>query len=168
LITITKITAPDDPQVCVISDLAHEIWHQHFTPIIGRQQVEYMLKRFQCEEAIIRQISSEGYIYYLAFDGDTPIGYAGIVPNLAECAIFLSKLYMRESCRGNGVARMLLNTILADYSDNAYKSMYLTCNKHNENTIAVYQHMGFKITDSVVKSIGNGMVMDDYIMTLVL
>ncbi|MFR9065367.1 MAG: GNAT family N-acetyltransferase, partial [[Clostridium] scindens] len=43
--------------------------------------------------------------------------------------------------------------------------IYLTCNKHNDNTLAIYDHLGFKITDEQVADIGNGFVMDDYILT---
>ena len=47
---------------------------------------------------------------------------------------------------------------------NMLQGMYLTVNKYNEHAIDVYKHYGFKIVDSVVTDIGNGFVMDDYIM----
>ena len=37
-------------------------------------------------------------------------------------------------------------------------------NKNNKNTIEAYKKWGFTIIDSVVTDIGNGFVMDDYIM----
>ena len=41
-----------DKQIQEISNLASVIWHEHFTPIIGIQQVEYMGKIpvFSCPE----------------------------------------------------------------------------------------------------------------------
>lgn len=44
-----------------------------------------------------------------------------------------------------------------------YQSVYLTCNKHNSNSLAVYEKKGFKKIDEDVTDIGNGYVMDDYI-----
>ena len=44
-VTIRRVTAPED--VKTLAALADEIWHQHFTPIIGEQQVNYMLDWFQ-------------------------------------------------------------------------------------------------------------------------
>jgi ribosomal protein S18 acetylase RimI-like enzyme len=38
-------------------------------------------------------------------------------------------------------------------------------NKRNRNAIAAYEKYGFRIVDSVVKDIGGGFVMDDYIMS---
>ena len=46
----------------------------------------------------------------------------------------------------------------------SYKSIQLTVNKYNTNTISAYKKWGFEIIDSVVTDIGEGFVMDDYIM----
>ena len=43
------------------AETAREIWTQHFTPIIGAEQVEYMLEKFQSDRAIRNQIEREGY-----------------------------------------------------------------------------------------------------------
>ena len=40
----------------------------------------------------------------------------------------------------------------------------LTVNKHNRNAIAAYGKYGFRVAESVVKDIGSGFVMDDYVM----
>ena len=42
--TIRKAETNEDLQE--IAALADVIWHEHFTPIIGKEQVEYMLSRF--------------------------------------------------------------------------------------------------------------------------
>ena len=42
--------------------------------------------------------------------------------------------------------------------------MYLTVNKHNELAIRAYRGTGFDVIDSVETDIGEGFVMDDYIM----
>ena len=36
-----------DTEIQAIATLANEIWHQHFIPIIGEAQVEYMVEKFQ-------------------------------------------------------------------------------------------------------------------------
>jgi hypothetical protein len=40
----------------------------------------------------------------------------------------------------------------------------LAVNKNNAKAIAAYHHHGFRIADAVVKEIGSGFVMDDYLM----
>ena len=44
------------------------------------------------------------------------------------------------------------------------KSISLTVNKYNTDSIKAYEKMGFEKIDSVVMDIGNGYVMDDYVM----
>jgi RimJ/RimL family protein N-acetyltransferase len=40
----------------------------------------------------------------------------------------------------------------------------LTVNKYNSNSIKAYDNMGFVSVDSIVQDIGNGYVMDDYVL----
>lgn len=61
-ITISKTGTPED--ITVVARPARRIWQQHFTAIIGANQVEYMLTKFQSFEAIAEQIRS-GAQYYL-------------------------------------------------------------------------------------------------------
>ena len=44
--------------ISIVSKLAEEIWHAHYVSIIGQQQVNYMLKNFQTEQAIAKQIEA--------------------------------------------------------------------------------------------------------------
>ena len=59
--TIRKAETNEDLQE--IAALADVIWHEHFTPIIGKEQVEYMLSRFQSYPALQDQVLT-GYEYY--------------------------------------------------------------------------------------------------------
>ena len=46
-----------------------------------------------------------------------------------------------------------------------YSAIYLTCNKHNKHSLDVYEkRFGFQWIDSVQTDIGNGFIMDDYIL----
>ena len=47
-----------------IAELANVIWHEHYTPIIGVEQVVYMLDKFQSTQAIQQQIKEEDYQYF--------------------------------------------------------------------------------------------------------
>ena len=79
-----------DVQIRATAKLAREIWTEHFTAIIGADQVEYMLDKFQSENAIADQIQNKGYVYYLIEESKQAIGYCAIV--LEEDELFLSKL----------------------------------------------------------------------------
>ena len=155
--------AKTDSEIQDIAILANEIWHQHFIPIIGEAQVEYMVEKFQSYPAIKSQIENDGYEYYQIFCGHTMAGYTGI--HQENNALFLSKLYIKKDFRGQHLATKALDFLIQLCKERGLGKIWLTCNKYNSNTLAVYDHLGFVITDEQVADIGNGFVMDDYILT---
>lgn len=160
---ITFIPAKTDGDIQFISEIAEEIWHQHFTPIIGKEQVIYMVDKFQSFPALKDQITNDGYEYYIISSQGEKCGYIGIHPE--EQSLFLSKLYIKQKSRGQHLATKSLQFLVSLCRERNLEKIWLTCNKHNANTLQIYDHLGFKITDEQVADIGNGFVMDDYILT---
>ena len=150
----------------ILESLAREIWEEHYIPIIGKKQVEYMLNKFQSVNAISEQVKKDGYIYYFAEENGNIFGYIGVKPRIND--LFLSKIYVKALYRGKGYGKSLMNFILNLAKDNKSKSITLTVNKNNSNSIKAYEKMGFKCIDSIVTDIGNGFVMDDYVMEKVI
>ena len=148
-------------QIGELCRLAEEIWRQHFTSIIGEGQVEYMLDRFQSETAVAGQLK-DGYEYYRFLYNHEYIGYIGI--HREEKRLFLSKLYLKKAYRGRGFARQAYTFIQEIARKEGLRSIYLTVNKENFATIAVYERMGFVTVDKQKADIGGGYYMDDYIM----
>ena len=153
-----------DAEIVTVAKLAKEIWTEHFTAIIGADQVDYMLDKFQSEKAITDQIQNKGYIYYLIGEGKLAIGYCAIVEE--EDALFLSKLYIRKTMRGKGVARKTIDFIKIIALERNLGRITLTVNKNNIGPIAAYEKLGFVNTGPVVQEIGGGFIMDDYKMEL--
>ena len=151
----------DNRQVETVASLAEQIWNQHFTPIIGKQQVDYMLDKFQSVPAIKMQLK-QGYQYYLFDNAKGYFGYTAIQPRGKE--LFLSKLYIKKSRRGKGYGRQALAFVesLAVMLDKSLVS--LTVNRHNTSTIKAYEKLGYEVSGEVVKDIGGGFVMDDFTM----
>ncbi len=141
--------------------MAEEIWHEHFTPIIGAAQVEYMVEKFQSVPAITEQIAN-GYEYYLFLLEGRAIGYTGIHAENGE--LFLSKLYLRKENRGKGYARQAMNFLEDLCRQRGLSKIWLTVNRYNSNTIAAYKAMGLVTVREQKADIGNGFFMDDYIM----
>lgn len=156
------IPVTTDEQIQQVADLAAEIWTQHFTPIIGAEQVQYMLETVQSAETIGRTIREQGYQYRLMYVEDEFIGYFAYV--LQEGRVFLSKLYLKADCRGKGYARQAMETIEAIGRTHGAADIWLTVNKYNIDVIAIYEKMGFAIEGPVVQDIGGGFIMDDYKM----
>lgn len=145
--------------------MAHTIWNQHYVPIIGQEQVDYMVDKFQSVEAISQQIDN-GYEYYLLMHNETPCGYLALVSDTAEKKMMLSKIYMDAGYRGLQLGKQLMDFAVGETKKRGYKILWLTVNKHNSNTINWYKKQGFTIEKELKIDIGNGFIMDDYLMEL--
>ena len=144
-----------------LSTMAEEIWNEHFDPIIGEAQVDYMLEKFLSPEALVEQINS-GYEYFLISYDYTFAGFAGIHDKDGE--LFLSKLYIHKDFRGKKIASYMFQKFVEICKLRELKKIWLTCNRHNTNTLEVYKHWGFQTVREEATDIGSGFVMDDYIM----
>lgn len=158
---IEVIKVSNQELIGVIEALAGEIWREYYTPIIGKEQVCYMLDKFQSKAAISRQIKS-GFLYFLIKKDAGCIGYIGAVPRGNE--LFLSKLYLTSEYRRKGYGRQAIDFIEGLAKEKKCSKITLTVNKNNLDTIKAYQRCGFANTGPVVQDIGNGFVMDDYKM----
>lgn len=157
---IKQVTTNKD--IRLVADLAHEIWHEHFTSIIGKKQVEYMLDTFQSFDAV-KDYIDKGYHYYLLIDEESkPIGYTGI--EIQDDKLFISKLYILRYFRSKGYGRKALKYIESIARENRCRIMWLTVNKYNQVAIAAYKKFGFQVAESFVQDIGAGYKMDDYRM----
>lgn len=144
-----------------ISALAHKIWSDHYTPIIGTEQVTYMLEKFQSVSAIENQIK-KGFFYYLLQNNSKPVGYFAFQKQGAS--LFLSKLYVRSTARGKGIGKCAISFLEKRANEMGVSKIRLTVNRYNTLAIKAYIRMGFLIVEAIVQDIGNGYVMDDYVL----
>jgi ribosomal protein S18 acetylase RimI-like enzyme len=142
--------------------LASEIWNEYFVSIISTGQIDYMLDKFQSAHAMTDQIERQGYEYYfMQADGEN-VGYMGIKPE--ETKLLLSKFYILKACRGQGYASQAVCFLEELCKNRKLNAIWLTVNRHNASTIAVYEKKGFRTVREQAADIGGGFVMDDYVM----
>ena len=148
-------------QIDALSQLAAEIWNQHYVPIIGQAQVDYMLEKFQSPEAIRGQIE-EGHEYYLLWNDAEPVAYMSVVPGPDH--LMLSKLYVKADCRCGGLGSRLLELARERARALQVERILLRVNRHNAEAIDWYLARGFRVDREDRQSIGGGFDMDDYIL----
>lgn len=160
--SVAFVSVRTDDQLATVAALAREIWYEYYVPLIGRAQVDYMVARFQTQEAMAAQMAS-GYEYYLVQRGGTEIGYFAVQPQPEDRRLFLSKLYLLDRHRGSGTGRACMEFIERLGRDRGLTALWLTVNKGNPS-VQAYQRLGFSIAAEIVMDIGGGFVMDDYRM----
>jgi len=146
----------------IAARLAAEIWKEHYIGIISAEQIEYMLDKFQSAHAIADQIEHQGYEYYLMQADGINAGYLAIRPENSK--MFLSKLYLLKEHRGRGYGSRAIRFLAELCKERKLNAIWLTVNRHNASSIAVYERNGFRTVRTQVADIGGGFVMDDYVM----
>lgn len=149
-----------------LAELAKEIWFEYFHSLLTLGQIYYMVNKFQSEMAINEQIDHENYTYYFIVEDGKKIGYFGIAPHSDH--LFLSKIYIEKDYRGKGFGKKAFEKIKEIAKENNLDKIQLTVNKQNFKSILIYEKCGFKSLHPMVTRIGNGYVMDDYLMEYVL
>ena len=142
-----------------LAELASKIWHEYWHILLSNKQIDYMVENFQSENAIKNQIANEHYTYYYIIKNNEKAGYFGLSDK--EGYLFLSKIYISKEFRHKGLGTKAFEKIKKIAGG---RKIRLTVNKQNINSINAYKKWGFQTIDSVVTDIGNGFVMDDYIM----
>ena len=155
------VLATTEYQFNKIASLAAMIWEEHYTPIIGKEQVDYMVKNFQSAAAMHSQCK-EGYQYFMVMHNKLLVGYVSIKKEGER--LFLSKIYVDKAFRGQKIGKAAIDFVQQMARKLNCNTITLGVNKHNESAIAAYKNMGFINVGSMVTDIGNGFVMDDYKM----
>lgn len=152
----------DDRMLATLAELANEIWHEFFPDLLSSEQIDYMVEKFQSFEAMKKQISDEGYRYFLVMYNNEPKGYFGVCKK-ADGSFFLSKLYLKKEMRGKGIASLMFKQVKRLAKEAGCELIWLTVNKGNAHAINVYKKFGMRIIREEQTDIGNGFIMDDYV-----
>lgn len=175
---VSFVPVKTDADRHLLAEMAAAIWGEYWPAHIGEAQTAYMVEHFQSFEAIVRDMAEHEYEYWFLVATEQAdssddlqrriVGYTGGHNEPETNRFFISKIYLYEDARGHGYARRVVEF----YEDLCFArgldAMYLTVNKYNELGIRAYLGTGFDIIDSVVTDIGEGFVMDDYVMQLTL
>lgn len=148
-----------EEEIEALHEVVVKIWQEVFTPIIGEQQVAYMLENYQGKENI-RQEIEQGTCYYSLYYQEELVGYTAY--EVKKDHLYLSKIYISESYRGKGLMREVFDWY-DQLSKNLALKQYLRVNQGNKQAIDVYQKRGFKLMREDIADIGEGYQMVDYI-----
>ena len=156
-----EIIRINEQEIPALSRFASEIVREHFTPLIGEAQNEYMIARFQSESALKEQFA-KGYRYYWITEEGAHAGFLAYV--LRENDLYLSKFYTAPSFRGRHLSRGMLDFVIQEALKERRPVIRLNVNKDNRGPVNVYRHLGFAVAKFETNDIGGGWVMDDYVM----
>ena len=180
--TLTLKPVTSDEDIVHLAQMADEIWHGYWPDIIGKEQTDYMVERFQSREAIESDIRTKEYRYWIAVDEEgNEVGFTGGAPEelsgdadhdaaISHSAVvdarwprrfFISKIYLYPEQRGKHYASRIIDQYVQLCRNEGFPALYLTVNRGNVLGVRAYEGHGFVTVEEVDTDIGQGYEMND-------
>jgi len=161
MITISEASISD---IKIIQKIAHITWPITYGPILSEKQLQYMLDLIYSDEALSKQIQNKEQLFYLISDEKSTIGFIGIEHHYNKEAITkIHKIYFLPETQGKGFGKKVFGWIGKAASENNSAALLLNVNRFN-TALHFYKKLGFEIKEEVNIEIGNGYLMEDYIL----
>jgi ribosomal protein S18 acetylase RimI-like enzyme len=147
-----------------LAGLAREIWYAHYSAIISPAQIEYMLGQRYHSDVVLAELRSDGMWWDKLMVAGQMAGFASYFLTGVAGEMKLDKLYVHPRHQRRGYGGMMIARAVDVARSNGCSRLVLAVNRNNRSAIAAYVKHGFRVAEAVVKDIGGGFVMDDYIM----
>lgn len=157
-----KLVKTKQDELIEIATLANLIWNDHYPAIVGQRQVDYMLGKMYSQEALLDQLLNKNQQFYFVQDGENKLGFISISYNKHEEEVFIHKFYILSQRQKSGIGSAVMRLIQELFPSAKYYR--LTVNRQNYKSINFYFKNGFIIERVEDFDIGNGYLMNDFIM----
>lgn len=155
-----KLIPAEQKDINQIAGLAKLTWNQHYPSIISQQQIDYMLHKMYSFESLAEQMTQKGHSFFLIEIKETTSGFISVNKE-NEMDWFLNKFYIDQDKAAKGSGAKAFDELKKIIQPS---KITLTVNRQNFKSINFYFKMGFKIESVADFDIGNGYVMNDFVL----
>ena len=161
MIEISSASSRDFP---IIQQIALDTYYVTYEPLLPKEKVDYLYELMYSVHSLTEQVEKKGHKFILAKKEGEYLGYASYALNCDNSnTTKIHKLYILPTAQGKGVGEALITRITEVALQN--KNQILSLNVYRKNpAIDFYQKIGFKKTKEVNIPIGNGFMMEDFVM----
>jgi GNAT superfamily N-acetyltransferase len=146
-----------------IIQIAEQTWWPTYEPLLGKEQVAYMLEKIYSQEKITEQVKNNEQTFLLLLEDEQPVAFAAYSPREEDLEIYkLHKLYCLPVTQGKGYGKILINAVIDKTKEAGKHKLDLNVNRYNKAK-DFYERMGFTIAYEEDIPIGPYW-MNDYVM----
>ena len=160
MVTFKEASENDIP---LIRTLAEKSWKSSYLEILSTEQIDYMLQNMYSAEEILCHLKNPKYHYFIIEDNAVPAGFIGFENHYEDKTTKLHRIYLLQHFKGKGLGKAALQFLKEKVSEASDNRIILNVNKNNAAQ-KVYESQGFTVFEEGIFDIGNGYVMDDYLM----
>lgn len=153
----------DETKLSLVQKIAQQTWPVAFGEILSKQQLSYMMDMMYRLEVLESQLL-DGHEFYIYFLNNEAIGFMGIESNYNDNSqLKIHKLYILPSFQGKKIGEQFIDFAENRAKDLKQNALTLNVNRYNK-ALYFYEKLGFKKVKSVDIEIGQGYLMEDYVM----
>lgn len=161
MITILEAGLHD---IKIIQEITNITWPITYGKILSKEQLDYMLDLIYSDEALTNQYNKKEQLFYLIADAESTLGFIGIEHHYkGEDITRIHKIYLLPETQGKGIGKKVLDEIAKMALENNSTALSLNVNRYN-TALTFYKKIGFEVIEEVDIEIGNGYLMEDYVM----
>lgn len=154
-----------------VSELARETFPLACPPGTTQENIDLFCERKLSLQAFEGYLSDDRITIWVSESSDVFGGYVMSVNGEPEDSVIahavtqrptveISKIYVRVSLQGSGVAQALMEVATADAIENGAASVWLGVNQHNERANRFYERSGFLVVGERRFQVGDSLEED--------
>lgn len=159
-----QIQRATEDHIFAIQSLSDVIWPHTFGEILTKDQIAYMMDMMYSTESLEKQMYELNHQYLLVEEDGEYLGYLSYELNYkGRKTTKIHKIYVLPSIQGRGIGRFFINAVEEIAKENDNNTLSLNVNRYNK-ALDFYKRLGFEIVGVEDIDIGNGFLMEDYIL----
>jgi GNAT superfamily N-acetyltransferase len=162
MLSVKSASVADIP---LIRELTMQVWPQTYTPIVGKEQVAYMLDAFYAPAALERQMQELNHRFIICYSDIKAVAFASW-SEIQEGVFKLHKIYIVAGQQGKGIGKFMIGYIAGELKHAKATELRLNVNRYNVTAKSFYEKTGFQHLNDEDIDIGDGYFMNDHVLVL--
>jgi ribosomal protein S18 acetylase RimI-like enzyme len=145
---IIRYATAEDAEL--VADLSRKTFHETFGSVNTKENMDKFMNEQFTREKLIREVTEPGNTFFVAFDGEVPVGYVRMregkkFPEFGDKdSIEIARIYAVNTYIGTGVGQQLMRQCVFMAKELKKEILWLGVWEKNSRAIAFYTKWGFE------------------------
>ena len=156
-----KVRFCTEADASVIADLSRQTFYETFASENTAADMEKFMAEQFSRESLMKEVGAEGNIFFLAYDNETPVGYARMRESRSPAglgekkSIEIARIYAVAASVGKGIGKVLMQKCIDVATEMNKEVVWLGVWEKNRRAIDFYTRWGFEKFGTHLFVLGN-------------